>query len=211
MIYLVRHGRTEFNAEGRFQGHCDSALTPLGVAQAHRYGELLVRLIPDPADWTLVASPLGRAVATAGIIASALGLAGDFPRDPRIAEIGMGGWDGLTDYEIEMTSPGARAGSTRYDFFFRAPDGEGYDAFAGRLRSWLDEAAVSPRPIIAVSHGVAGRVLRGLYADMDPAAALKLEAPQDAIFRLADGRVERIDCEPVDELPFSRGEKEGPA
>ena len=120
MIYLVRHGRTEFNAEGRFQGHCDSALTPLGVAQAHRYGELLVRLIPDPADWTLVASPLGRAVATAGIIASALGLAGDFPRDPRIAEIGMGGWDGLTDYEIEMTSPGARAGSTRYDFFFRA-------------------------------------------------------------------------------------------
>ena len=69
MIYLVRHGRTEFNAEGRFQGHCDSPLTPLGVAQAHRYGELLARLIGDPADWTLGSSPLGRAVATAEIIA----------------------------------------------------------------------------------------------------------------------------------------------
>ena len=205
MIHLVRHGRTEFNAEGRFQGHCDSALTPLGVAQAHRYGELLARLIPDPAAWTLVASPLGRAVATAEIIARAVGFAADFPRDARIAEIGMGGWDGLTDFEIEAESPGARAGSTRYDFFFRAPDGEGYDVFAGRLRSWLDEAIASPRPIVAVSHGVAGRVLRGLFAQMDPAEALKQDAPQDAIFRLADGRIQRIDCEPVDALAFAGG------
>ena len=203
MIYLVRHGRTEFNAEGRFQGHCDSALTPLGVAQAQRYGELLSRLIPDPANWSLVASPLGRAVATAEIIAGALGIATDFPRDPRLAEIGMGSWDGLTDFEIDLASPGARDGSTRYDFFFRAPDGEGYEAFAARLRSWLDEALASPRPIIAVSHGVAGRVLRGLYAGLDPAEALKLPAPQDAIFRLAEGRVERIDCEPVDALAFA--------
>ncbi len=211
MIYLVRHGRTEFNAEGRFQGHCDSPLTPLGVAQAERYGELLARLIADPAEWTLVASPLGRAVATADIIADSLGLHHDFPRDPRLAEIGMGSWDGLTEYEIDAAFPGARDGSTRYDFFFRAPNGEGYDAFAGRLRSWLNEALAAARPIIAVSHGVAGRVLRGLYAGLDPAEALKLPAPQDAIFRLAGGRIERTDCEPVDQLTFSRGEKEGPA
>ena len=203
MIYLVRHGRTEFNAEGRFQGHCDSPLTPLGVAQAHRYGELLARLIPDPADWNLVSSPLGRAVATAGIIADAVAFPTDFPRDPRIAEIGMGSWDGMTEDEIEMMSPGARDGSTRYDFFFRAPDGEGYDAFVARLQSWLDEAVASPRPIIAVSHGVAGRVMRGLYVGMDPAAALKQDAPQDAIFRLADGAIERINCEPVDALAFA--------
>ena len=197
MIYLVRHGRTEFNAEGRFQGHCDSPLTPVGLAQAARYGELLARLVPEPTGWTLVASPLGRAVATARIIAAAVGFAPDFPRDPRIAEIGMGGWDGLTDQEIEMTSPGARQGTTRFNFFFRAPDGEGYGPFVARLRSWLDEAAAGPRPIIAVSHGVAGRVLRGLYGGLDPEEALTLPAPQDAIFRLADGRIEQIDCEPV--------------
>jgi broad specificity phosphatase PhoE len=207
MIYLVRHGRTEFNAEGRFQGHCDSPLTPLGVAQAGRYGELLARLIPAPADWSLVSSPLGRAVATAGIIAGTLGMAADFPRDARLAEIGMGSWDGLTDYEIEMTSPGARAGATRYDFFFRAPDGEGYAAFAARLKSWLDETVAGGRPTIAVSHGVAGRVLRGLYAGMDAGEALNLEAPQDAIFRLADGRIERIDCDPVDALAFAGAER----
>ena len=136
MIYLVRHGRTEFNAEGRFQGHCDSPLTPVGLAQAARYGELLARLVPDPTGWTLVASPLGRAVATARIIAAAVGFAPDFPRDPRIAEIGMGGWDGLTDQEIEMTSPGARQGTTRFNFFFRAPDGEGYGPFVASTAGW---------------------------------------------------------------------------
>ena len=203
MIYLVRHGRTEFNAEGRFQGHCDSPLTPLGVAQAHRYGELLARLIGDPADWTLGSSPLGRAVATAEIIALVAGFPADVPRDPRLAEIGMGRWDGLTEYEIDQASPGVRAGSTRYDFFFRAPGGEGYDAFAARLKGWLDDAIASSRPTIAVSHGVAGRVLRGLYVGMDPAEALRQDAPQDALFRLAGGRIERIACEPADALAFT--------
>jgi probable phosphoglycerate mutase len=207
MIYLVRHGRTEFNAEGRFQGHCDSPLTPLGVQQAEGYGQLLKGLIADPAAWTLVASPLGRAVQTAEIIAAALGLPMGFPRDPRLAEIGMGSWDGLTGEEIEMVSPGVLKGSSRYDFFFRAPDGEGYAAFAARLGDWLDEAVQDGRPRIVVSHGVAGRVLRGLYARMDPDAALKLDAPQDALFRLSQGQIERIDCAAAPALAFARQER----
>jgi broad specificity phosphatase PhoE len=197
MIYLVRHGRTEFNAEGRFQGHLDSPLTPLGTQQAARYGELLKGLIGDPAHWSLVASPLGRAVHTAEIIAGALGLGLDFPRDPRLAEIGMGLWDGLTIEDIAVVSPDVLSRTTRYDFFFHAPDGERYDAFAGRLGDWLSEAVADDRPRIAVSHGVAGRVLRGLYARLEPEAAMKLDSPQDAIFRLAEGRIERIDCAPV--------------
>ena len=205
MIYLVRHGRTEFNAEGRFQGQLDSPLTSLGVEQARRYGALLGRLIADPADWRVVASPLGRAVHTAEIIAEGLGLPNDFARDPRLAEIGMGSWDGLTDEEIETVSPGVLKGASRYDFFFRAPDGEGYAAFAARLGDWLAEARGYALPRIAVSHGVAGRVLRGLYAGMDTEAALKLDAPQDAIFRLAGGHVERIDCDTAPALDAPLG------
>ncbi|WP_131861713.1 histidine phosphatase family protein [Agrobacterium tumefaciens] len=41
MIYLVRHGQTEFNAAGRWQGQRDSALTALGLAQASQVGEIL--------------------------------------------------------------------------------------------------------------------------------------------------------------------------
>ena len=205
MIYLVRHGRTEFNAEGRFQGHLDSPLTPLGVEQAELCGQLLKGLIGDPQAWSLVASPLGRAVRTAEIIAESLGLPLDFTRDSRLAEIGMGLWDGLTPEDIEVVSPGVLTGATRYDFFFRAPDGERYAGFAGRLGDWLSEALADGKPRIAVSHGVASRVLRGLYADMDRDATLKLDTPQDAIFRLADGRIERIDYEPAGALVPSSG------
>ena len=48
MIYLVRHGRTVFNQEGRYQGGLDSPLTPLGLGQAARVGRLLRGLIGDP-------------------------------------------------------------------------------------------------------------------------------------------------------------------
>ena len=197
MIYLVRHGRTTFNAEGRFQGGLDSPLTPLGQDQAARVGRLLKSLIGSPHGWLIQASPLGRTVHTAQIICDQIGDGADFTLEPRLAELRMGEWDGLTDEEIESASPGLRDGTTRYNFFFRAPGGETYDALAARLGDWLAEAARDPRPRIAISHGVAGRVLRGLYLGLDKAEALRLEAPQDAVFRLADGQIERIACEPA--------------
>ena len=196
MIYLVRHGQTEFNRDGRMQGGADSALTALGRAQAARYGELLQSLIGDPAGWRLLSSPLGRAMQTARIIKTAAGLP-EIETDERLADIRMGCWDGLKPDEIDLVSPGAAKGASRYDFFFRSPDGETYEVFAARISAWLAQALADPRPRIVVSHGVTGRVLRGLYARMDPEAALKLPAPQDAIFRLDGGAVTRIDCEPV--------------
>ena len=197
MIYLVRHGRTSFNAEGRFQGGLDSPLTPLGRDQVVQVGQLLKGLIGSPEGWIVQASPLGRTVHTAQIICAEIGAGASFTLDARLAEVRMGEWDGLTDEEIESASPGLRDGTTRYDFFFRAPGGEGYEAFAARLGGWLAEAARDPHPRIAISHGVAGRVLRGLYLGLDKVEALRLETPQDAVFRLADGRVERIAGEPA--------------
>jgi len=191
MIYLIRHGRTEFNAEGRFQGHCDSPLTPLGLQQAAANGALIKSLIGDPSGWRLETSPLGRALHTAEIIAEAAGLAAPIP-DDRLCEVGLGSWDGLTEEDISLTYPGAARGATRYDIFFRSPDGEGFEALQARLKSWLDEALSDRRPRIAVSHGVAGRILRGLYAGLDYEVMIKLPAPQDGVFRLADGRIEEI-------------------
>src|SRR5689334_8295809 len=73
VIYLVRHGQTEFNVARRYQGQGDSPLTLLGQMQAKRMGERLAGLVGDPTGWRIVSSPLGRAVATAKIIARALG------------------------------------------------------------------------------------------------------------------------------------------
>ncbi|MDO8296826.1 MAG: histidine phosphatase family protein [Caulobacter sp.] len=197
-LYLVRHGQTEFNLARRYQGALDSPLTALGVRQAGRVGELLATLVP--ARTPMVCSPLGRARHTADIIMRAAGLTAPVI-DPRLAEVSLGVWDGLTDEDIDFAFPGARDGTSRWDWYFASPDGERYEAMAARLGEWLAEAE---GPLVAVSHGVAGRVLRGLYAGLDRDEALKQDVPQDAVFHLAEGRVERIDC-----LPLETGGDEG--
>lgn len=66
-IYLIRHGETEWNAQGRFQGKLDSALTETGVRQAEAIGKRLAGL--DLAIDVFVISLLGRTRQTAAIIA----------------------------------------------------------------------------------------------------------------------------------------------
>ncbi|MGH6971015.1 MAG: phosphoglycerate mutase family protein, partial [Caulobacteraceae bacterium] len=68
MIWLVRHGQTEMNREGRLQGTIDSPLTPLGLEQAALVGRWFASHAHDPARWTISTSPLGRARSTAEII-----------------------------------------------------------------------------------------------------------------------------------------------
>ena len=194
MIYLVRHGQTAFNAEGRLQGHVDSPLTARGRAQAVRFGETLRGLTGAGAGWRIVASPLGRARATAEAIRDVLGW-GEVELEPRLIELSWGDWDGRLRSELEARHPDAFGQS---GWAFRTPTGEPYASVQGRMADWL--AGLPPEPerrVIAVSHGVAGRVLRGVYAGLTQDAALVQPVPQDAIYRLAGGTLERIDCEAV--------------
>ncbi|WP_247749084.1 histidine phosphatase family protein [Rhizobium sp. L245/93] len=174
---------------GRFRPH------RAGRQQAERVGATLRGLI-DPDSTAIFSSPLGRAADTAAIIAGAAGLGDEIVFDPRLMEIGMGCWDGLTTYEIEMEWPGALDGLSRFEWFFHSPDGERFAGFAERLLEALAEVKRHPAANkIIVSHGVAGRVIRGIYADLEQADALGLDVPQDAIFALDGGIVTRIDCQ----------------
>jgi broad specificity phosphatase PhoE len=183
-IYFVHHGETEWNRAGKFQGSHDSPLTEEGRRQAMRVAALLARELPAPREVALVASPLGRAMATAGIIADAL----DLPilGDERLAELSLGAWEGLTRAEIEARSGAALAGASRFDWYLRVPGGEDVAAVLARLREWLAEPRLTT---IAVGHGVAGRLLRGLYAGLDRDAALQQPVVRDGVFRLAGGAI----------------------
>lgn len=185
-ILLVRHGETEWNLARRYQGWSDSPLTPHGVAQAEAIGRRLSHLA-EAAAAAIVASPLGRARRTAEIISECLGRTEPPRLDARLREISLGSWDELDRREVR-----ARMAERFEDFewYFHTPDGETYDAFAGRIASWLEE----PRdgPVIVVAHGVVTRVLRGLYAGLPRAEALRLAVPQDRIFRLAAGAIDEI-------------------
>jgi broad specificity phosphatase PhoE len=185
-IFLVRHGETEWNRARRYQGWSDSPLTACGIAQAAAFGRRLAAL-PEAAAAEIVASPLGRARRTAEIIAACLGRARPPRLDERLREVSLGSSDGLLRKEVR-----ARLGPrfAEWEWYFRTPDGESYDAFAARLAAWLGE--VGEEPLIVVSHGVVTRVLRGLYAGLPRDAALRLAVPQDRIFRLDAGAIEEI-------------------
>jgi broad specificity phosphatase PhoE len=185
-IFLVRHGETEWNRARRYQGWSDSPLTEHGVAQAAAIGHRLAAL-PEAADAEIVASPTGRARRTAEIIAECLGRTAPLRLDERLREISLGSWDGLARREIRSR---LEASFEEFEWYFRTPDGESYYGFAGRIAGWL--AQFGDGPVIAVTHGVVTRVLRGLYAGLPRAVALSLPVPQDRIFRLAGGTIEEI-------------------
>jgi probable phosphoglycerate mutase len=193
ILYLLRHGETEFNLEGRLQGQQDSPLTARGRAQARAHGALLKTLISEPESWRVVASPLGRALHTARLACAAFGLPeAAIETDPRLKEIAYGDWEGLTYDQIEASDPDNWAARERDRWGYAAPGGESYAMLALRAGAFLGE----PRGnTIVVSHGGTGRVLRGLYGRLAPPEIKTLEQPQDAIHRLAQGTVTRIDHE----------------
>jgi broad specificity phosphatase PhoE len=98
-ILLVRHGQSEWNASGRWQGQADPPLTDLGRAQAVEAARALGAL---DAVW---ASDLGRAATTALIVSEALGV-GPVVLDPDLRERDAGEWSGLTRDEIDERYPG---------------------------------------------------------------------------------------------------------
>jgi len=197
MIYLLRHGETLWNAAGRLQGQSDSPLTWRGIEQARALGEILSReillreaLINGTAK--MISSPQGRAWQTATIVAEVLG------RDPqaiafdaRLKELDFGGWTGMTFEEVAAAHPEDWARREADKWTARPPGGESYADVAARARSWLEEQDDS-RTRIVVCHGLLGRVLRGLYGGLPPETIFTLDEPQSTLFRLRDGRIERI-------------------
>jgi probable phosphoglycerate mutase len=189
-VLWVRHGETFWNRERRIQGRTGSDLTPLGARQADAVGALVASWVrDDPRPWRLVASPLARAQRTAQAVARATGL--PVETDDLLAEVCCGAWEGRLSADIAREDPARHAAGAG---FFGAPGGETFEQVMDRVTSWL--ARLEPgRPVVAVGHGVWGRLLRGAYLGLDREATLALEIPQDAVFRLEAGRAERLDAE----------------
>lgn len=188
MLYLLRHGETVWNAAGRYQGALDSPLTTRGEHQADNLGKLLALLTTSHVGkLRAYVSPLGRAQATAAIIARSLPL--DIRLESRVAEVGLGSWDGLTDYEIEMEHPGRLAGANAFDWYFRAPGGETLQAAQGRVSGWLQECE---RPALVVSHALTGRIVRGMHLGLDAQAMLRQPDAAEGLYVLTPGRADFI-------------------
>ena len=98
-IVLVRHGETEFNAEGRLQGQTDIPLSAVGIAQAEAVGPVIAGMNPV----AIVSSPLMRARVTAETIGRVAGV--EVGVDERLKEVDVGQWAGQTVLDLHRNDP----------------------------------------------------------------------------------------------------------
>lgn len=195
VIYLVRHGETTWNQEGRHHGHDDSPLTERGIEQAHAAAWVLQRAIPDVRAVCIETSPLGRARQTAAIISEALGLDVDAAVvTPLLIEHDLGAWQGLTRAEIDSQYPNARRERRANKWNYVVPCGESYAFVAARARQWLANERHAPITI-AVTHGKISRTIQGAYAGLTPSETLARSHHQNRIYQLFAGQVVEMSCE----------------
>ena len=190
-LYFIRHGETDWNREGRYQGSRDIPINETGRAQADRNGRLLKQLLQragrnsEEFDWYV--SPLSRTRETMERIRAAFR---DTPvpevvSDRRLIEISFGIYEGQLHADLAqgaMPMAGERDASFWY---FRPENGESYDDLSNRI---LDFGRSLPRRAIVVSHGGVLRVLRRLIEEFPPDRAVNWFPPQDSVVHFADGR-----------------------
>ena len=153
-IVLARHGETDWNRDGRFQGQADPPLNEHGREQARQLGDQLA----GQRFAALYTSPLRRAHETAEIVAGRLGLAVEPVHD--LQEIDVGSWSGLTRDEVASRFPAAYQ---RWLAFVAGwDDGESYDDLAQRVvPAVLRLANRHPGDrLLVVTHGGPIRVLQ---------------------------------------------------
>jgi broad specificity phosphatase PhoE len=135
VLVLLRHGETEFIVQKRFQGQMEAPLSELGERQAVSAGRRLADPaappplpIPATPPFSIVHSPLGRALRTTELAVAEMRAAGmDVPplrADATFSEIAQGGWEGLTDTQITDRFGDSLAGWRRWPERFHAPGGE---------------------------------------------------------------------------------------
>ena len=160
-LLLARHGETDWNRDGRWQGHSNTSLNARGREQARGLADELTEEID-----VVYSSDLARARETAEIVADRLGL--DIRLDPRLRERGFGSWEGLTRSEIEERDA---EGLARWlaGQGHGADDAEPFDAFAERMHGFLGDV-LDRHPgerVLVIAHGGSIRVLHALALGLD--------------------------------------------
>ena len=163
-VFMVRHGSTVLSSEDRFAGVTDVALSDEGRAQAERLAE---RLASEKLD-AIFASPLGRTVETARILAAPHGL--EVQLRDGLREISHGHWEQMTRHEVEAKYPEEAAEWEKDPYTFAPPGGESGLAVTARALPVLIEIvrAHPDKDILIVSHKATIRLLLSSLLGFDP-------------------------------------------
>lgn len=148
-LILLRHGETEWNLEGRVQGHLDSPLTQKGLAGAYAAAQALA----GKEICEIYSSDLGRAWETAEIVGAHLNL--HVQADTRLRETNLSSWQGKTSKELPESERAAESTDPSW-----APEGgESRLQVAERMTDFAQEMSGKQGTILAVTHGNSSRIL----------------------------------------------------
>ena len=189
MLFVIRHGETDWNAEGRLQGQRDIALNARGRDQARRNGQALAGYLAaerlDPATLSYVASPLGRARETMEILRRALDLPPTGYRlDERLKEVSFGSFEGLTLAELASRDPAGFEAREADRWGFIPRGGESYAMLAARIAPLLEALA---GPAVIVAHGGVLRALYHLLLGYSTKDVMTMPVRQDRVHLFAAG------------------------
>jgi broad specificity phosphatase PhoE len=160
-LLLVRHGETDWNREGRWQGGSNTSLNDLGREQARKLAAEL-----DGDIDVIYSSDLARARETAEIVAAKLGL--EVRVDPRLRERSFGSWEGLTMPEIEERFADSHR-RWREGEGPGADDAEKFEDFSARVNDFLADVLRlhTGEQVLVISHGGSIRVIHALAAGLE--------------------------------------------
>ncbi len=168
-LWLVRHGQTDWNQEGRYQGQLDLPLNRAGLEEARRLAAILAQR-PLVAIYS---SDLLRARQTAEILARASGA--PLILEARLREVALGEWEGQLFSDIRARYPAEIHARQLHPLHSRPPGGETLWEVWQRVKSAVDEiAARHPAQEVAiVAHGLSLAALIAYQEDHDLSQAFK--------------------------------------
>src|SRR5680860_289486 len=144
VLFYIRHGETDWNAEQRFQGRQDIAINQIGREQAARNGETLKQLVANPDEFDFVASPMRRACQTMEVIRRTMGLDPKiYETEPLLVEMSYGELEGVTLDTIEQDKPEVFADRLKDRWNFQPPNGESLQMTMERIIPYLSLIHIS--------------------------------------------------------------------
>lgn len=174
-LWMIRHFRTPWNAEGRLQGQRDIGLDdPLGAADAAALAANRAALAGQEFAMVLT-SPLLRARQTAALHGYSSAEA-----DDDLAELTFGAWEGRTWAELETAHPGAWEQAPQ-----TLPLGEGFGDFLARIERIISRASRATGPVLAFGHGAWMETLQSVLAGEGGHTLTHYPVANGALLRIA--------------------------
>jgi broad specificity phosphatase PhoE len=192
-LYFMRHGETDWNRDGRLQGHTETALNARGRRQAESLGRYLPRLVETEYAARLDAlpfysSPMRRTRQTVELLREKAALPpSGYQAEDRLREIGFGVWEGKNWHEIRFRDPIAARERDLNRWDFQPPGGESYAMVLDRVSAWL---ATIDHDACVIAHGGIARVMMVLCGGMSHEDALAADIWQGKVLVFDQDRAE---------------------